>query len=142
MPVDFLVHLDFYPALTHSVQARGARALRALGLLLADGVPTLGSGKNFWCETGDTGTRTASIINVGNFLVTLRVPTSFGNLFQEKTDLTPFWPKNGQLIGSIDLGARVVSCKTPIYFIHLRGCVICCFSKMVAIEEQADELDH
>ena len=34
---------------------RHARALRALGLLLADGVPIVGLVKTFWRETGRTG---------------------------------------------------------------------------------------
>ena len=44
---------DFYPA-----RAR-ARALRALGLLLADGVPIVGLVKTFWRETGRTGRKLA-----------------------------------------------------------------------------------
>ena len=37
-----------YPARARSARARGACALRALGLLLADGTPTVGGGKTFW----------------------------------------------------------------------------------------------
>ena len=36
-----------YPARTRSARARMACALRALGLLLADGTPTVGGGKTF-----------------------------------------------------------------------------------------------
>ena len=36
-----------------------ARALRALGLLLADGAPTVGLVKTFWRETGRTGRKRA-----------------------------------------------------------------------------------
>ena len=36
-----------YPARARSAQARRARALRALGLLLAEGAPTVGGGKTF-----------------------------------------------------------------------------------------------
>ena len=36
------------PARTRSARARRACALRALGLLLADGAPTVGRGKTFW----------------------------------------------------------------------------------------------
>ena len=36
-----------------------ARALRALGLLLADGVPLVGLVKTFWRETGRTGRKQA-----------------------------------------------------------------------------------
>ena len=38
-------HFVSYPART---RARRAHALRALGLLLADGAPTVGGGKTFW----------------------------------------------------------------------------------------------
>ena len=44
-------HLDMklhYPARARSARARRACALRALGLLLADGAPTVGLGKTFW----------------------------------------------------------------------------------------------
>ena len=37
-----------YPARTRSTRAWRACALRALGLLLADGTPTVGGGKTFW----------------------------------------------------------------------------------------------
>ena len=37
-----------FPARARSGQARRACALRALGLLLADGTPTVGGGKTFW----------------------------------------------------------------------------------------------
>ena len=37
-----------YPARARSARARRACALRALGLLLADGAPTVGLGKTFW----------------------------------------------------------------------------------------------
>ena len=37
-----------YPARVRSARARRACALRALGLLLADGTPTVGGGKTFW----------------------------------------------------------------------------------------------
>ena len=36
-----------------------AHALRPLGLLLADGVPTVGWGKTFWCVGGFFFTKTA-----------------------------------------------------------------------------------
>ena len=36
-----------YPARAQSARARRACALRALGLLLADGTPTVGGGKTF-----------------------------------------------------------------------------------------------
>ena len=36
-----------------------ACALRTLGLLLADGVPTVGLGKTFWRKTGKTGQKRA-----------------------------------------------------------------------------------
>ena len=39
----------YYPARARSARARRACALRALGLLLADGAPTVGWGKTFWC---------------------------------------------------------------------------------------------
>ena len=38
----------YYPARARSTRARRACALRALGLLLADGTPTVGGGKTFW----------------------------------------------------------------------------------------------
>ena len=41
----------FYPARVRSARARRACALRALGLLLADGAPTVGRGKTFWWST-------------------------------------------------------------------------------------------
>ena len=37
-----------HPARAQSARARRACALRALGLLLADGAPTVGRGKTFW----------------------------------------------------------------------------------------------
>ena len=37
-----------YPARALRARARRAHALRALGLLLADGTPTVGGGKTFW----------------------------------------------------------------------------------------------
>ena len=40
-------HFGFYPARARSAQTRRARALGALGLLLADGAPTVGGGKTF-----------------------------------------------------------------------------------------------
>ena len=43
-----MVAEDDYPARARSAWARRARALRALGLLLADGAPTVGLGKTFW----------------------------------------------------------------------------------------------
>ena len=39
--------LDHYQARARSARARRACALRALGLLLADGTPTVGEGKTF-----------------------------------------------------------------------------------------------
>ena len=39
--------IENYPARTRSARARRACALRALGLLLADGAPTVGGGKTF-----------------------------------------------------------------------------------------------
>ena len=39
---------NYCPARARSVRARRACALRALGLLLADGAPTVGLGKTFW----------------------------------------------------------------------------------------------
>ena len=43
-----------------SIQAQRARALKALGLLLADRVPTVGLSKTCWRKTGHTGkTKTA-----------------------------------------------------------------------------------
>ena len=38
---------ELYPARARSARARRACVLRALGLLLADGTPTLGGGKTF-----------------------------------------------------------------------------------------------
>ena len=38
-----------YPAHARSAQAHRTYALRALGLLLADGAFTVGWGKTFWC---------------------------------------------------------------------------------------------
>ena len=38
-----------FPARAQRAGARGACALRALGLLLADGAPAMGWGKTFWC---------------------------------------------------------------------------------------------
>ena len=38
---------DVYQARARSTQARRACALRALGLLLSDGAPTVGGGKTF-----------------------------------------------------------------------------------------------
>ena len=38
----------YYPARERSARARRAHALRALGLLLADGALTVGWGKTFW----------------------------------------------------------------------------------------------
>ena len=43
-----LLVLSLYPARARSARARRASALRALGLLLADGAPTVGWGKTFW----------------------------------------------------------------------------------------------
>ena len=50
LPFYLFVLLSFclYPARAQSARARRACALRALGLLLADGVPTVGWGKTFW----------------------------------------------------------------------------------------------
>ena len=42
------LYLIYYQARARSAQARSACALRALGLLLADGTPTVGGGKTFW----------------------------------------------------------------------------------------------
>ena len=42
-----LVTKNYYPARARSTRARRACALRALGLLLADGTPTVGGGKTF-----------------------------------------------------------------------------------------------
>ena len=42
-----LTHADHYPARGRSARARRACALRALGLLLADGALTVGRGKTF-----------------------------------------------------------------------------------------------
>ena len=39
--------LVYYPARARSARAQRACALRALGLLLADGAPTVGGGKTF-----------------------------------------------------------------------------------------------
>ena len=39
--------IEYYPARAQSARARRACALRALGLLLADGAPTVGWGKTF-----------------------------------------------------------------------------------------------
>ena len=41
------LYLIYYQARARSVRARSACALRALGLLLADGTPTVGGGKTF-----------------------------------------------------------------------------------------------
>ena len=41
------VHIIQPPRKVQSAQARRACALRALGLLLADGAPTVGGGKTF-----------------------------------------------------------------------------------------------
>ena len=41
-------YTTYYPARARSARARRACALRALGLLLADGAPTVGWGKTFW----------------------------------------------------------------------------------------------
>ena len=43
----FFTFFYFYPARERSTRARRACALRALGLLLADGAPTVGGGKTF-----------------------------------------------------------------------------------------------
>ena len=43
-----VIMVDHYPARARSVRAQRACALRALGLLLADGAPTVGRGKTFW----------------------------------------------------------------------------------------------
>ena len=47
------------PARARSAQARRARALRALGLLLADGTPTGGRGEDFLSRQPDFFTETA-----------------------------------------------------------------------------------
>ena len=44
----YLPYLELHPACARSARARRACALRALGLLLADGAPTVGRGKTFW----------------------------------------------------------------------------------------------
>ena len=45
--VDFFGLMKDYQARARSARARRACALRALGLLLADGTPTVGGGKTF-----------------------------------------------------------------------------------------------
>ena len=47
--MDYIFFSKDYPASAGSARARRACALRALGLLLADGAPTVGWGKTFWC---------------------------------------------------------------------------------------------
>ena len=44
---DGAAHIIVYQARARSVRARRACVLRALGLLLADGAPTVGRGKTF-----------------------------------------------------------------------------------------------
>ena len=44
----FQLGCNFYQARARSARARRACALRALGLLLADGAPTVGGRKTFW----------------------------------------------------------------------------------------------
>jgi len=51
--------LTFYPARARSARARRACALRALGLLLADGTPTGGRGEDFLSRQPDFFTETA-----------------------------------------------------------------------------------
>ena len=50
---------DHYPARARSARARRACALRALGLLLADGTPTGGRGEDFLSRQPDFFTKTA-----------------------------------------------------------------------------------
>ena len=55
----FLFGLTVTPS-DPSIQAHRARALKALGLLLADRIPTVGLSKTCWRKTGQTGkTKTA-----------------------------------------------------------------------------------
>ena len=49
----------YYPARARSARARRACALRALGLLLADGTPTGGRGEDFLSRQPDFFTETA-----------------------------------------------------------------------------------
>ena len=49
----------YYVLSSPRARALRARALRALGLLLADGVPIVGLVKTFWRETGRTGRKRA-----------------------------------------------------------------------------------
>merc|ERR1712209_360236 len=50
---------SYYPARARSARARRACALRALGLLLADGTPTGGRGEDFLSRQPDFFTETA-----------------------------------------------------------------------------------
>ena len=55
----FLLKKMIYPARARSARARRACALRALGLLLADGTPTGGRGEDFLSRQPDFFTETA-----------------------------------------------------------------------------------
>ena len=57
--VEFVFTLYLYPARARSARARRACALRALGLLLADGTPTGGRGEDFLSRQPDFFTETA-----------------------------------------------------------------------------------
>ena len=54
-----VLSVDIYPARARSARARRACALRALGLLLADGTPTGGRGEDFLSRQPDFFTETA-----------------------------------------------------------------------------------
>ena len=57
----------FYPARAQSVRAPRACALRALGLLLADGAPTVGRGKTFGAVNQVFFRKTAGVVQMGKF---------------------------------------------------------------------------
>ena len=98
--------------------ARARRALRALGLLLADGAATVGWGKTFWC--------------VGRFLF-------YENDRNSETKSRKVYPKvrnEPSLRGLQNLGllAQAVSRKTPIYFVlGISMLMLCIFTIIYAI---------
>merc|ERR1712240_176266 len=54
-----IINIYYHQARTQSARARRACALRALGLLLADGTPTVGRGEDFLSRQPDFFTETA-----------------------------------------------------------------------------------
>ena len=59
LSADQVIYFSFCPARARSARARRACALRALGLLLADGTPTGGRGEDFLSRQPDFFTETA-----------------------------------------------------------------------------------